>query len=151
MKVINKLNGKNILVFIVLIFGLWNLSWFLSTTIKYDKFVEVVPKNEFGVHFLEKEDGYIYSVKKPGYLSFTGNLAVSNDEKQESLIIWPLITGGYEYGFSIQKDGQPYEFYVDENMKPIDKDDSVAIEKVEEYKVELEELLSKAKEMWKLE
>ncbi|KGP81371.1 MULTISPECIES: hypothetical protein [Paenibacillus] len=147
-----KLNRKNILIIIVSIFALWNLSWFLITSIKYHKFVEVVPKNEFGVHLLKKDDGYIYSIKKPGYLSFTGNLAISNDDDQESLIIWPLITGGYEYGFSIQKDRETYEFYVDDddNMKPIDENDPAAIEKMEEYKLELEELLSKAKEMWQL-
>jgi len=121
------------------------------TTIKYNKFIEVVPKNEWGLHFIKKEDGYIYSVKKPSYLSFTGNLGVANNEKQEALIIWPLLSGGYEYGFRLQKDGRAYEIYVDENMEPIHKDDMVAVQKVEEYKAELEKLLSKANEMWLLE
>ncbi|KXG10854.1 hypothetical protein AT864_00722 [Anoxybacillus sp. P3H1B] len=146
-----KLTGKKILLLITLIFVIWNLSWFLITTIKYNNFVKDIPKNEWGLHFIKKEDGYIYSVKKPNYLRFTGNLVVANNEKGETLIIWPLIFGGYEYGFRLQKDGAAYEIYVDENMEPINKDDTVAAQKVEEYKVELEELFSKANEMWELE
>lgn len=142
---------KKFLVFIVLLYATWNLIWFLLIAIKYHKFVEVIPKNEWGLHFIKKEDGYIYSVKKPSYLRFTGNLGISNNENQEALIIWPLISGGYEYGFRIQKNGVAYEIYVDENMEPIHKDDKVAIQKVKEYKAELEELLSKANEMWQLE
>lgn len=145
-----KVSIKKILLIVILIFGVWNLSWFCITTIKYNKFVKVIPKNKWGLHFIEKEDGYLYNVKKPSYLSFTGNLGVSNKEKGEILIIWPLISGGYEYGFRLQKDGVAYEIYVDENMEPIDKNNSVATQNVKENKAELEKLFSKANKMWQL-
>lgn len=66
-----------------------------------------------------------------------------------TVTVWPLISGGYEYGFRLQKDGAAHEIYVDENMEPIHKDDTVAVQK--EYKAELEALFSKANEMWQLE
>lgn len=150
-KFMAKLNVRNILIAIIILFAVWNLGWFLIITTKYHEFIEDIPKNEWGRHFITKEDGYIYSVKKPDYLSFTGNLGVANNKKGDALIIWPLMSGGYEYGFRLQKDGVAYEIYVDENMEPINKEDTVAVQKVIEFKAELEELLSKANDMWQLE
>ncbi|WP_461205842.1 hypothetical protein [Clostridium sp. DL1XJH146] len=146
----SKINGKRILLFIILVFVVLNLSWFLITTLKYNKYIKAVPKNEFGLYGIKKEDGYTYSVKKPDYLHYTGNLAVSNMEKGELLIVWPLIFGGYKYGFSIQYAEGAYEIYVDENMKPINEDDMDAIQEIEKHKDELEELFSKENEMWQL-
>lgn len=145
-----KNNVKNILLLIISIFVLWNLSWFLITTIKYHKFVEAVPKNEFGVHITE-DDGYLYHVKKPGYLHFTGNLGVAKNDSMDGLIIWPLLSGGFKYGIRLQSDGEVYEIYVDENMKPIKKDDIVAVQQVEQNKAEIEGMISKANEIWNLE
>ncbi|MDI3311847.1 MAG: hypothetical protein QJR05_10545 [Thermoanaerobacterium sp.] len=145
-----KINIKKILIIIVSIFAVWNLSWFLITTIKYHKFIEAIPKNKYGVH-VKIEDGYQFNVKKPGYLSFTGNLGVTKPESMDGLIIWPLLFGGYEYGVRLQKDGEVYEIYVDENMNPINKDDAVAIQQVEQNKAEIERMISKANEIWQLE
>ena len=145
-----KINVKRILILTISIFVLWNLSWFLITTIKYHKFVEAVPKNEYGVH-IKEDEGYLYHVKKPGYLHFTGNLGVAKNNSMDGLIIWPLIFGGFKYGIRLQSDGQVYEIYVDENMKPIKKDDVVAVQQVEQHKTKIEEMISKANEMWHLE
>jgi hypothetical protein len=144
-----KVNGKTIIILILSIFAIWNLSWFLITTIKYQKYVEVIPKNEFGVHVKEKDD-YLYNVKKPGYLHFTGNLGVSKTDSMDGLIIWPLLNGGYEYGIRFQNGDEIFEILVDENMKPIDKDDKVAAQQVEKNKEEIERLISKANKMWQL-
>ncbi|AJA48559.1 hypothetical protein CPAST_c24900 [Clostridium pasteurianum DSM 525 = ATCC 6013] len=147
-----KITGKRIFIFIILVFVALNISWFLITTIKYNKFVKAVPKDRDGVHSLLK-DGYNYHVKKPDYLHYTGNLAISTrsaSNRGELLIIWPLISGGYEYGFSIQEDNEAYELYVDKNMKPIDTTDTYVIQKFEEHKAGLEQLFSKADEMWQL-
>lgn len=144
-----KINGKRIFILIILAVVTLNLSWLLITTIKYNKFVKIVPKNEFGLYFIV-EDGYIYNVKKPAYLQYTGNLGVSNPEKGELLLIWPLMSGGYKYGFRLQEDGSTYEIYVDENMNPIYKDDTEDVKKIEEHKSDIETLFSKSNEMWNL-
>lgn len=109
-----------------------------------------MPKNKWGgVHYIVK-DGYLYGVKKPDYFQFTGNLTVVNRETDETLIIWPLMSGGYEYGYRLQEDGEAFEIYVDEDMKPIDKGDTVSVQKVEEHKDELKKIFSKADKMFSL-
>lgn len=145
-----KINGKKILIFIILVFVVLNISWFSITSIKYNKFVKDLPKFGPGHSYGTLKDGYNYHVKKPNYLHYTGNLAVSNSETGELLIIWPLISGGYKYGIRVEQDGVGYEIYVDENMKPIDKDDTYSVQAIEENKASIEALLSKANEMWDL-
>ncbi|MCY6354457.1 hypothetical protein [Clostridium sp. ZS2-4] len=52
----NKINKKRILIFIILVFTVLNISWFLITSIRYNKFVKVIPKNRAGVHAIRKEE-----------------------------------------------------------------------------------------------
>ncbi len=144
-----KISVKKLLVIALSMFIIYNLVWFLTTTIKYDKYTKAVPKNEYGLHYTVK-DGYTYNIKKPFFFSFTGNLAVTKNGAGKSLIIWPKIFGGYTYGFHIRKDESDYQIYVDKNYNPINKDDEVTVQKVNECKTELEELFSKANEMWQL-
>lgn len=61
-----------------------------------------------------------------------------------------MIFGGYKSNISIQRDGIVYSFYVDENMNPIDKDDTNSASNIEKHKADIEALLSKANEMWPL-
>ena len=144
-----KIKKKKILIFIIFIFVTLNISWFSITSIKYKRFTDVVPKNEHGVYALYK-DGYSYSVKKPDYLHYTGNLSIVNNESGYNLILWPLLSGKYEYGLIIVDNEMGYEIYVDENMKPIDKDDLFYAQLIEENKAAIEEIFSKANEMWNL-
>lgn len=145
-----KINGKKIFIFIIVAFVALNISWFSIIAIKYNKFVKDLPKLGGHSYAIKKEDGYNYSVKKPDYLHYTGNLGVSNSKKGEFLIIWPLVFGGYEYGIRIQQGETAYEIYVDENMNPIDKDDTYAVQIIEEHKAGIEVLLYNANEMWPL-
>ncbi len=145
-----KLNGKRIFIFIISVFLILNVVWLLITTTKYNKFVKDIPKLKGHSYAIKKEDGYNYHVKKPDYLHYTGNLSISNSKKGELLIIWPLISGGYKYGVRIQDNENAYEIYVDENMEPIDKSDTYAIQNIEKHKAGIEELFSKANKMWQL-
>ncbi|MGY0373955.1 hypothetical protein [Clostridium sp. JNZ J1-5] len=145
----SKISGKRILIFIILIFVILNISWFSIISIKYTKFLKAVPKNRGGIHGVLK-DGYAYNVKKPDYLHYTGNLGISNTKTGELLIIWPKIFGGYKYGFRLKEGKSVYELYVDENINPIDKDNKDFVKKVKEHKAGIDELFSKANEMWKL-
>lgn len=145
-----KLNGKRIFIFIISVFLILNVAWLLITTTKYNKFVKDIPKLKGHSYAIKKEDGYNYHVKKPDYLHYTGNLSISNSKKGELLIIWPLISGGYKYGIRIQDNEKAYEIYVDENMEPIDKSDTYAVQNIEKHKAGIEELFSKANKMWQL-
>ncbi|WP_066506473.1 hypothetical protein [Abyssisolibacter fermentans] len=142
-----KIKEKKIIITLISLFLIWNLIWVSVVNLRYNEFLKDIPKNKWGRYFKEK-DGYIYSVKKPDYLRLTGNLAVNNNKKGEALIIWPLMFGGYKYGFRLQKDGLAHEIYVDEHMEPINKENKVLIEK---YNVELKQLFDKAKQMWEFD
>lgn len=144
-----KIKNKKILIFIILIFVVLNISWFSITNIKYKRFTDAVPKNEHDVYALYK-DGYSYGVKKPDYLHYTGNLSIVNNKTSCNLIIWPLLSGQYKYGLIIVDNEMGYEIYVDENMKPIDKEDLFSAQLIEENEAAIEEIFSKANEMWNL-
>ncbi|MWC27098.1 hypothetical protein [Paenibacillus sp. MMS18-CY102] len=146
------IRNKFVIVLLValLLFGAWNLVWLIMTKNRYHGFLEAVPKNERGTHVISDDEGYSYNVKTPDYLHFTGNLGVSNFEKGEALIIWPLINGGYEFGFRLQKDGKAFEIYVDEHMNPIDTSDENMVELVKKYKAEIDAMYARAEKVWDL-
>ncbi|MEG2289307.1 MAG: hypothetical protein RSA29_04020 [Clostridium sp.] len=146
-----KINKNRIIIFILVAFIILNASWFLIISVKYNKYVKDLPKFDLSSYGAKKEDGYNYHVKKPDYLHYTGNLAISNSEKGEFLIIWPLLSGGYKYSITIQDNGVSYYIYVDENMNPVEKDDTDSSRIFQEHKASFESLLSKANEMWQLE
>ena len=145
-----KLNFKKVILTIISLFVIWNIIWFSATTIRYHKFVKVIPQDENGLHGMVGDDGYTYYVKKPDYLHFTGNLAISNSDKGQDLIIWPHIIGGYEYGFRLRKNEDVYEIYVDKNLEPVNKDHPVDVQLVKEFNKDLQELYEKADNMWGL-
>ncbi|MCD8118789.1 MAG: hypothetical protein LUE29_04795 [Lachnospiraceae bacterium] len=109
-------------------------------------------------------DGYRYAVFAPGYLRFQGNLTVGNavwgeetDECACSLIIWPLFSGGYEYGITIYvpvstESGYAYESYsftMDENGEPLSEELSEdEIQLLEDNTEKIELVYQKAYEMW---
>jgi len=145
-----KVGAKKMTIALIAVLAAWNLLWFLITTVQYHTFIAVVPKDRSGLHYLKNEDGFSYYVKKPDYLSFSGNLGVLNEPMQEALIIWPRLFGGYQYGFRLQKDGKAYEIYVNEQMEPLDGSDPTAVQKIEEYQTELTGLFSRANALWNL-
>ncbi|WPP41126.1 hypothetical protein SK066_21615 [Paenibacillus hunanensis] len=138
-----------ILVSIVILFILWNLVWFGFNYIKYNNFVGALPETSTGNHILVK-DGYTYGVKTPDYLSFTGNLSISNSSKGELLIIWPLPFGGYQYGFRLQENGNVYELNLDENMNLVGEQNESDLKAVTENKQTIQSLYNKAKAIWDL-
>lgn len=132
---------------VILLFGIWNIVWLVMTNNRYDVFLDSIPKSKYGNHIIKK-DNYVYNVSRPGYLSFTGNLGINDPEGGNALIIWPLIKGGYEYGIRITKEKKVYEIMLDDQMKPINKNDKTASELVEELKPEIIALFEKANSMW---
>jgi DNA modification methylase len=106
-------------------------------------------------HYIENDaDGFSYSVKYPDYLEFTGNLSIaspSTDEENpytDSLIIWPLLKGGYEYGVILYTDDTQYQIYIDKNGNAIDEEDENI---VAEHSQSILTLLEKANTMWGIE
>lgn len=104
-----------------------------------------------GGHIIKK-DGYVYDVIKLDYLSFTSNFNVADEEDKLVLIIWPQITGGFEYGLLISDNyDERHSIYVDEKGQVLDQTDLNAVQVVEEFSDEVENLFVKANEMWSLD
>ncbi|MGL5379223.1 hypothetical protein [Clostridium sp.] len=146
-----KIRNNKIFILIVSIFVFVNIMWFFSTRIKYHQFTKNIPKNEYGYTILNK-DGYTYGVKKPNYMELTGNLYISKNNSSESIIIWPLFTGGFEYGLILgdKKNNMSYEIYVDDNMNPLEKDNPQYLKLINDNAVEVNELYKRARNMWAL-
>lgn len=143
--------GKKIIILLMvicLLFGVYNLIWYFTTQVKYSTYSEnmdeFIPNRSY---VLEGEDGYLYNVKYPDYLSFTGNLGVSNNNNEVSLIIWPSIFGEDKYGLKIDTIDDSYEIIIDREMKAeVSEDDKI----IEKYKEEIEKLFQKADERWNI-
>ena len=143
--------GKKVIILLMvicLLFGVYNLIWYFTTQVKYSTYSEnmdeFIPNRSY---VLEGEDGYLYNVKYPDYLSFTGNLGVSNNNNEVSLIIWPSIFGEDKYGLKIDTIDDSYEIIIDREMKAeVSEDDKI----IEKYKEEIEKLFQKADERWNI-
>lgn len=132
---------------------------------RYNDFKKAVGYEEStGRYFTEDSEGYRYAVFAPDYLSLVGNLTVGNnvwgdktEENSCSLIIWPLFTGGYEFGVSIyvpieKEDGyvyDSYEFLLDvkgNNLsKTLSQNETEMLEKNKEL---IQKVYKKAYDMW---
>ena len=123
--------------------------------IKYKKYINGMKKDvryTFIVprYLKDDNDGFSYSVKYPDYLSFVGNIALSipsNDDSinVDSIIIWPTISGKYEYGVILYENENQYMVYIDEAGNALDKADD---ELIKAHKSNIDALLKKANENW---
>ncbi len=148
---------KTILVILIL-FILMNIVWFSWRVIKYNNYSKGMDKNTSYSIFVPKylktdNEGFSYSVKYPDYLSFTGNLAISMpsedyDYFSDSLIIWPTLLKGYEYGLILyDEENNEYMIEIDENQNPKESENE---EIINEHKDNIKILFNKANEVWNL-
>ena len=119
-----------LLIVILLIFGIWNLSWYVLKFRPYQKLANQLTlinvgggdDDELQRYFLEK-DGYSFTIAMPSYLAFDGgfcrvssynNYENSVDLEEETerdpdeivgydLYYYPAIFGEDAYGFFIEK------------------------------------------------
>lgn len=137
---------KVVIGIILLMFIIWNVMWFSYTT-KYSAYTETVPRNELGLYLVTDAEGYNYSVKKPIYLSFTGNLSVVHLEKEIDLIIWPNWNGEFEYGVRLTDGSVTREIMMDRTFTPYDDyDDPQAKELIAKNIDSIKEIFLKAEE-----
>jgi hypothetical protein len=143
----------------LLLFCLVNIFWFVFRDVKYSRYSENMNESVFSTSLVPEyiandEDGFSYGVNYPEYLQFTGNLFVafpSTDEENpytDSLIIWPLLKDGYEYGVILYTDDTQYQIYIDKNGNAINEEDENI---VLEYSQSILTLLEKANTMWEIE
>lgn len=135
-----------ILTVIGVLFGLYNLIWYFTTQSKYGNYIDHM--DEFVAnrsYILNPGDGYLYNVKYPDYLTFTGNLGISDDNHLISLIIWPSFIGENKYGVRITDNDNVYEVMLDKEMKAKESENNEIIDK---HIGEIQEMFQKADEQW---
>lgn len=162
---------KKKLLFILILLGIliigYNAVWLINLQ-KYIKLEHKVGYSEhYGTYAIEK-DGYVFSVRRPRYLSFTGNLAVTkkrhytqdvSEYEYTDLLVWPEFTGGYTTGVRICRETVVYaEERVMSDGNSIDlefgKDGKLIPECAymeEDYlahKSEIDELIINCEEVW---
>lgn len=101
---------------------LYNLVWLINYA-SYSKLIDekysVLPTSSLSRIY--NADGISYSMKKPGYLSFTGNTASVSSDMRITILVWPsfMCKGVKEYGLALydEEEDTCYMMYVDENMK----------------------------------
>lgn len=138
-------------------FIVWNVSWYVYVSKKYTPFTKVVPKDRYGSHHIVDSDGYNFSVSKPMYLFFTGNLAVVSPDATYTLIIWPEVFGGYEYGLRVQDESGGYEIMVDAKGNALridgqsDREFEQTVAVIENNKDNIQTIFEKVHNLWDLD
>jgi len=136
-------------VVIIILFGIYNIVWYSIIQSKYNTYIENMDefrKNKS--YILKGDDGFLYNVKLPDYLSFTGNLGVTTEDGKYALLIWPnAFNNRVKYGVQlVNADNEMVRVMINEDITALNDNYSDIIEK---NKVEINELLIKAKYKWK--
>ncbi|MDL2233446.1 hypothetical protein LJC63_07695, partial [Ruminococcaceae bacterium OttesenSCG-928-L11] len=140
---------------VLALFALLNIGWFAWRAVKYAPYSTAMTQNAFSDVIVPRyafvdDEGYNYNVKYPDYLSFTGNISVgmpASDDNlfTDALIIWPLASGGYEYGVLLYEESEGYQIYIDSQGNAVNRNDDEVIER---HKDNIGTLLQRAEEMW---
>ena len=151
-----KKKALRIVLAVALIFAAYNIMWFAWSRIQYGKFSAGMEKSDFGSFVTPRyvytdADRYDYLVKYPDYLSFTGNLSVglpAADENvfTDALIIWPELSGGYQFGVLLYDENAiEYAIYIDPAGKALSKKDE---DLVSQHRDNIRDLLIMADKKW---
>lgn len=138
-----------VVIFVIALFIMYNIIWFGWREKKYNLYVKNMETFIEQVSYVHTdEEGYLYNVKKPDYLCYTGNLCVASPNGEEALLIWPRVFGGYKYGLQVEKDNEVYSIMLN---KDLEAEDVEAEELVEENREAITTLNAKAVKMWSTE
>lgn len=98
------------LVILTIMLCLYCFTWYANVRFRYEPFCKKLgDESKWDTSYLEK-DGFTYSVHKPPFFSFTGNLCISqntvfnynlSEQTTIDLIIWPCGINDYEIGVGI--------------------------------------------------
>ncbi len=139
----------------VILFAAYNIIWLTWSHIKYGKLSDGMEKGDFSSFVTPRYvytdvDGYDYLVKYPDYLSFTGNMTVGSPTTEgnvftDALIIWPKVSGGYDYGVLLYENDMEYAIYIDSNGNALSKEDEDIVSR---HSDSIRNLLMMADERW---
>ena len=132
---------------VVFIIAAYSLVWYIVSYKPYAKYEDGFQEfDKSGKKLYVDGEGYTYSVKKPDYLSWTGNLAIVDMEDKASLIIWPIDNGkNMEVGVIIEDNGVSNQIELKDKKTAVYDDQQ---ELVNQYNEQIEILYNKANEVW---
>jgi hypothetical protein len=96
------------------------------------------------------DEKYDYHVKYPDYLTFDGNMSVGSPATEENpftdaLIIWPKVSGGYNFGVLLYENDMEYSIYIDSEGNALSKEDEDIVSR---HSDSIRNLLMMADERW---
>ncbi len=152
------------------IFAVYNVVWLVFAHAKYYNYQKAVGYDEeLKRYYYRDQDDYVFSVRHPNYLSFSGNLSITPvitgedsaaaQDIRVHLTIWPSAFGDdYEFNVTIQlpdKDNaesetkyNSYNFTLDGDQKPINSLSSEEQEVLESNRASIDLIYKKARDMW---
>ena len=150
-----KKKALKIILAAVIAFAVYNIAWFAWSHIKYGKLSGGMEEMEIS-SFVTRRYSYTdaerfdYLVKYPDYLTFTGNLSVGmpvTDENvfTDALIIWPTLSGKYNFGVLLYEEGAEYTVYIDADGNALSKEYEDVVSR---HRDQIETLLMMADHKW---
>lgn len=152
------------------IFAVYNVVWLVFVHTKYYNYQKAVGYDEqLQRYYYRDQDDYVFSVRHPNYLGFTGNLSINpvitGDDSAAAqdirvhLTIWPSAFGDdQEFSVAIQlpdKDNaesgikyKNYDFMLDDDQNPINSLSSEEQEVLEANRASIDLIYKKARDMW---
>ena len=144
-----------IILAVVILFAAYNLIWFAWSHIKYGKLSSGMNEGDYSSfvtprYIYSDAEGYDYLVKYPEYLTFTGNMSVGSPATEEegftdALIIWPKVSGGYNFGVLLYENDMEYAIYIDSEGNALSKEDENIVTR---HSDSIRNLLMMADERW---
>ena len=145
---------KKISTFITImisIIAVYTILWFANSQLVFSKYETDGFQASLiggGNSKLKEVNQYVLNVKKPDYGSFTGNLGITGQHSNISIIIWPSLLKDTKYSLIIEDGKETSQFDVDENFSPLDKNNIVAQQLIEKYEDELQKQRKILHEAW---
>ena len=143
-----------IIAFLLVSLLIGSTVWKIWRDHKYEPFTEGMQyaRSSTGIvpRYTMKQDGDIYYVKFPDYLSTTGNLAIKpeQDSVLDSLLIWPQVGGEFKYGVILNDGGINYQVYINQTGETaLYEEDQWLVDK---HQGIIQQYLAKANEIWNL-
>ena len=131
---------------------LYSIIWFASSELVFSKYItddfEKTPVSGFTSR-VKEVDGYILTVKKPNYGSFTGNLSISGQHSNISMLIWPSFFKELKYHIIIEDGEETFHMDVDESFSPLENNPANE-QVIKKYAAELHKQREILQETWGL-
>ena len=142
---------KYILLIVLVLFIAYNFIWYFGIYKVYSGYEKDFPVIEdSGVKIYVDNDEYQYSVNKPSYLLWDGNLAVAEKDIKHGLIIW-LDFGGKRGCEGVILTNNSGEMKQIELIKRDKAKNEVDQDIVDENRDTIDLLYEKAEDIWNLE